>query len=75
VVSQKAIFLPDEHPGMLPPLRFIPCFLLLSFLQDCEDEDTPKSRQQIAFFLPADAAFLLGYILYYQRSLCFPVYY
>jgi hypothetical protein len=25
--------------------------------------------------LPADAAFLLGYILYYQRSLCFPVYY
>ena len=40
------------------------------------DEDTPKSRQQIAFFfLPADVASLLGYILYCQRSLCFPVYY
>jgi len=27
------------------------------------------------FILPADAAFLLGYILYCQRSLCLPLYY
>lgn len=58
--SQKAIFLPEDHPGFLPPSSFILCFFLLRFLQDCVGEDSPKSRQQIASFLARRYSFSAG---------------